>query len=176
MRSVHRALSRKKGFELKFLIRLEHHNWKLGLCRVFLHSAKSFLHLATYLSAKGLYRVLFIGALGKIFCAVTPPSVDGHFAEWPPSTRQFFLLCRVPQARHSTKFFFSFFCKNALPSASAPALGKVFLSFFKHYFAECYSFGTRQSFFSFFLKNTLPSATGTTLGKVCSFFKKTLLC
>jgi hypothetical protein len=62
---------------------------------VFLHSAKSLLHSAkalpsvalgkvhsaTYLSAKGLCRVLFIGALGKIFL---------YFAE-----------C---QARHSAKY------------------------------------------------------------------------
>ena len=56
-----------------------------------------------------------------------------------PSTRQFFfkkLLCRVPQPRHSAKFF---------------------LFFLKNYFAECPYTGTRQSFFIIFLK-TLPSA------------------
>ena len=88
------------------------HYWRPRLCRVFLHSAKSPLHSAKalpsvalgkvrsakFFSAKGLCRVLFIGALGKIkkqfcrvlgaalgkiFSAVAAPAVNGYFAECP---------------------------------------------------------------------------------------------
>jgi len=75
------------------------HYWRPRLCRVFLHSAKSPLHSAKtllsvalgkvrsakFFSAKGLCRVLFIGALGKI---------KNNFAE-----------CL---GRHSAKYFRSF--------------------------------------------------------------------
>ena len=75
------------------------HYWRLWLCRVFLHSTKSPLHSvkalpsvalgkvrsAKFFSAKGLCRVLFIGALGKI---------KNNFAE-----------CL---GRHSAKYFRSF--------------------------------------------------------------------
>ena len=117
------------------------HYWRPRLCRVFLHSAKSPLHSAKalpsvalgkvrsakFFSTKGLCRVLFIralgkikknyrvlgAALGKIFSAVAAPAVNGYFAKCPTqhSANFFFkkLLCRVPQPRHSAKFFFIFF-------------------------------------------------------------------
>ena len=42
--------------------------------------------------------------------------------------------------------------------------------FFKNYFAECSSLGTRQSFLIIFLKITLPSAPIKALGKFFYFF------
>ena len=87
------------------------HHWRPRLCRVFLHSAKSHLHSAKalpsvalgkvrsakFFSAKGLCRMLFIRALGKIkkklpsawgdtrqnISAVVAPAVNGYFAECP---------------------------------------------------------------------------------------------
>ena len=119
------------------------HYWRPRLCRVFLHSAKSHLHSAKALpsvalgkvrsakifSAKGLCRVLFIGALGKIkkicrvlgaalgkiFSTVAAPAVNGYFAECP--------------TQHSAKKNL-FFCKITLPCAPAQTLGKVFFYFF----------------------------------------------
>ena len=106
--------------------------------------------LGKIFSTKGLCRVLFIralgkikkkicrvlgAALGKIFSAVAAPAVNGYFAECPTqhsAKKNYFfknLLCRVPQPRHSAKFFFIFF---------------------KKYFAECPCPDTRQSFFYFF--------------------------
>jgi len=94
---------------------------------VFLHSAAlGKVRSAKFFSAKGLCRVLFIGALGKIkkncqvlgtalgkiFSSVVAPAVNGYFAECP--------------TQHSAK--------------------KKFI-FFKNYFAECPSTGTRQCFF-----------------------------
>ena len=84
-------------------------------------SAKNF-------SVKGLCRVLFIGALGKIkknlpsvwggtrqnISAVVAPAVNGYFAECP--------------TQHSVKTIL-FFLKITLPSAPAQALGKVFFIF-----------------------------------------------
>ena len=113
-----------------------------------LHSAKALpsvalgkVRSAKFFSAKGLCRVLFIRVLGKIIFFAE--CLGRHSAKYfrplrrrpltvilpsaRPSTRQIFLkkklLCRVPQPRHSAKFFF------------------------KKYFAECPCPGTRQSFF-----------------------------
>ena len=78
-----------------------------------------------FFSAKGLCRVFFIwalgkikkncrvlgAALGKIFSAVAAPAVNGYFAECPTqhsAKKNFKLLCRVPQPRHSAKFFLFF--------------------------------------------------------------------
>jgi hypothetical protein len=69
------------------------------------------VHSATYLSAKGLYRVLFIGALGKIFV---------------PS-RHLPLTVTLPSGRPALGKIFYFF---TLPSAPSTALGKVFFFFF----------------------------------------------
>jgi len=57
------------------------------------------------------------------------------------------------------------FCRGA-----DPALGKKKFIFFKNYFAECPSLGTRQSFLIIFLKITLPSAPIKALGKFFLFF------
>ena len=117
------------------------HYWRPRLCRVFLHSAKSHLHSAKALpsvalgkvrsakifSAKGLCRVLFIRALGKI---------KNNFAE-----------CL---GRHSAKYFRPLRRRPLtviLPSAR-PSTRHFFLK--KNYFAECPCPGTRQSFFIFF--------------------------
>ena len=159
------------------------HYWRPRLCRVFLHSAKSPLHSAKalpsvalgkvrsakFFSAKGLCRVLFIRALGKIKIFFAE-CLERHSTKYfrplrrrpltvilpsaRPSTRQkkyFFkkLLCRVPQPRHSAKFFY-FFKKKTLPSVPTQALGKVF----------------------FFKKITLPSAPAQALGKVFFIFFK----
>ena len=144
------------------------HYWRPRLCRVFLHSAKSPLHSAkalpsvalgkvrsaNFFSAKGLCRVLFIralgkikkicrvlgAALGKIFSAVAAPAVNGYFTECPTQHsaiffKNFFAECPSPGTRQS---FFYFLKKVLCRVPSAQALGKVF--------------------FYFFLKNTLPSA------------------
>ena len=113
------------------------HYWRPRLCRVFLHSAKSPLHSAKtllsvalgkvrsakFFSAKGLCRVLFIGALGKI---------KNNFAEclgrhsakyfWPFHRSR--LFCRGPDPALGKKKLF--FLKITLPSAQVQALGKVF--------------------------------------------------
>ena len=102
--------------------------WRPRLCRVFLHSAKSPLH-----SAKSGKNFLGKGSLSSAFYRGTrqnkfffpsawggtrqnifgrcAPAVNGYFAECPTqhSVNFFFkLLCRVPQPRHSAKFFFIF--------------------------------------------------------------------
>jgi len=123
-----------------------------------LHSAKALpsvalgkVRSAKFFSAKGLCRVLFIGALGKIKKILpsawggTRQNIFGHCG-----AGRYRLFCRVPDL----------------------ALGKFFFIFLKNYFAECPSPGTRQSFFLFFLKITLPSAPAQTLGKVFFIFFK----
>ena len=151
------------------------HYWRprlLHSAKSHLHSAKALLSVALgkvcsakFFSAKGLCRVLLIGPLGKIKNNFAE-CLGRHSAKYfrplrhrpltvilpsaRPSTRQIFfkLLCRVPQPRHSAKFF---------------------LFFLKKYFAECPCPGTRQSYFYFFLI-TLPSAPAQALGKVFFYF------
>ena len=115
---------------------------------------------AKIFSAKGLCRVLFIGALGKIkkncrvlgaalgkiFSTVAAPAVNGYFAECPTqhSAKKKFiflkkLLCRVPQTKHSAKFF---------------------LFFLNNFFAECPYLGTRQRISEFFLKKYFAECRG----------------
>ena len=80
------------------------------------------------------------------------PAVNGYFAECPTQHSVIFLkklLCRVPQPRHSAKFFL-FFLKKYF--AECPCLGTRQSFFKKKYFAECPCAGTRQSFFYFVLK------------------------
>ena len=108
------------------------HYWRPRLCRVFLHSAKSPLHSAksgkNFLGKGSLSSAFYRGtrqnkkqfcrvlgaALGKIFSAVACRPLTVNLPSARTSTRQkklFFLklLCRVPQPRHSAKFFFIFF-------------------------------------------------------------------
>ena len=137
------------------------HYWRPRLCRVFLHSVKSPLHSAKtlpsvalgkvrsakFFSAKGLCRVLFIGALGKI---------KNNFAE-----------CL---GRHSAKYFRSFHRSRLFCRGPDPALGKKKIIFFKDYFAECPSPGTRQSFLIIFFKNYFAECPVQALGNFFLFF------
>ena len=102
---------------------------------------------AKFFSAKGLCRVLFIGALGKIKknCRVFGATLGKIFR--PLWRRPLTVI--LPSARPSTRHFF----------------------LKKNYFAECPSLGTRQSFF-FLKKITLPSALVQALGKVFFIFLK----
>ena len=176
---------------------------------MFLHSAKSPLHSAkalpsvalgkvrsaNFFSAKGLCRVLFIGALGKIKTILPSAwggtrqnifgrstlTVNGCFAEGLTQHsakkkfiffKNYFAECPSLGTRQS---FLIIFLKITLPSAPIKALGKFFLFFLKKYFAECPSPGTRQRISGFFKKNTLPSDAAQALGKVFLFFFKNTL-
>ena len=88
---------------------------------------------AKIFSAKGLCRVLFIGALGKI---------KNNFAECLGVAlgKIFSAVARRPLT-------------VILPSARTSTRQKKFIFFLKNYFAECPCPGTRQSFFYFFLNN-----------------------
>ena len=112
------------------------HYWRPRLCRVFLHSAKSPLHSAKALpsvalgkvrsakifSAKGLCRVLFIGALGKIKNNFAE-CLRRHSAKYFRPFHRSRLFCRG-LTQHSAKKIY--FLKITLPSAQVQALGKVF--------------------------------------------------
>ena len=177
------------------------HYWRPRLCRVFLHSAKSHLHSAKalpsvalgkvrakFFSTKGLCRVLFIGALGKIkkncrvlgaalgkiFSAVAAPAVNGYFAEWPTQHSAKFFLITLPSAPAQAlgKVFFYFFLKKTFPSALAQALSKVFFYFFKKLLCRVPQPRHSAKFFLIFFKSTLPSALAQALGKVFFIFFK----
>ena len=146
------------------------HYWRPRLCRVFLHSAAlGKVRSAKFFSAKGLCRVLFIGALGKIkkncrvlraalgkiFSAVAAPAVNGYFAECPTqhSAKKKIIFFKITfpssPAQALDKVFF--LKKITLPSARAQALVKVFFIFFlNNLFAECPCLGTRQRISDFF--------------------------
>ena len=137
----------------------------------FLHSAKSSLHSAKALpsvalgkvrsakifSAKGLCRVLFIGALGKIIFLKK-------------------VLCRVPPPRHSARFFL-FFLKIYFAECPCPGTRQSFFLFFlNNFFAECPCLGTRQRISEFFLKKYFAECRGEALGKENLYFFLKNLC
>ena len=127
--------------------------------------ALSKVRSAKFFSAKGLCRVLFIGALGKIkkkICRVLGTAlgkifsaVNGYFAECPTqhSAKKKLKKFTLPSspAQALSKVFFIFFkkkllCRVPLPKHSA----KFFLFFLNNFFAECPCLGTRQRISGFF--------------------------
>jgi len=99
----------------------------------------------------------------------------------------------VPHATHSAKFFFLFlepyfaechrpgtrqnfsfyFYNLILPSATGPALGKIFLFIFRTLFCRVLQVQHSAKFFFYFYNLILPSATGPALGKIVYLLLKT---
>jgi hypothetical protein len=102
------------------------HYWKPGLCRVFLHSAKSRQSpLGNIFVGKGtLPSAFYRGTRQNIlkFYRVPGKALDKIFA----SSRHLLLTVTLPSGRPALGNFFYFF---TLPSAPSTALGKVFFFF-----------------------------------------------
>ena len=145
------------------------HYWRPRLCRVLLLEATALPSVFTlgkepFALGKGFAECSTRQSpLGKIFLGKwSLPSA--FYRDTRQNKKQF---CRVLGAALGK--IFSAVARRPLtvilPSAR-PSTRQKKIIFFKNYFAECPSPGTRQSFFLFFLKSTLPSAPAQALGKV----------